>query len=420
MPYLPHTPAPAPSPAAAPRARTMGAVLGTVRTMKGPAPAGASLTRRVAAPAAAVRSRDRVFTMPVAAEQLPSRPVGRAKLAQVRTIRRSDASLLGEYGMEGTYLGFSLGKVFKNIGRAVKKGVTDVGHTVGTVVTSKIGQAVIGTGLALTGVGIPAAAGLMAATKGVGTLIKPGGNLKGAVTGAAQGAVEGVVASAAGSAGRSLFSHLTQSQSATGPAATAAAQVTPTPVTPVAPSALPTLLPPQVATAPTADGQMPQIGQQAPAAPRVKRVRAGASGYGMPPGAARSVLKAGQQAGAASTAAAGEVDSLNKKLDAVQSALAAAQQIGDQNGIGSLSSLASSLQSQLASAQNVAGGVAGDIRMAGGAVQGASVGAVSGAGMSNLSEFISTHKALVYGGAAGVGLLMTILLTSGRRAAGAH
>jgi hypothetical protein len=86
--------------------------------------------------------------------------------------------------------GFSL----KGLVGAVKGAVVGVGHAVGSAVTSKVGQVVIGTGLALTGVGAPAAAGIFAATKGVGTLIKPGGNIKGALTGAAQGAIEGVVA----------------------------------------------------------------------------------------------------------------------------------------------------------------------------------------------------------------------------------
>lgn len=90
--------------------------------------------------------------------------------------------------------GFSLGKVVKNIGKTVTKAVKDTGHVVGKVVTSKVGQAVIGTGLALTGVGIPAAAAIGAATQAGGQLIKPGGNLGKAAKGAAVGAAEGVAA----------------------------------------------------------------------------------------------------------------------------------------------------------------------------------------------------------------------------------
>ena len=89
--------------------------------------------------------------------------------------------------------GFSLKGIFRGIGKAA----TGVGHAVGKVVTSKPFQGVLGAGLALTGVGAPAAAGIFAATKGVGTLIKPGGTLKRAATGAAQGAVEGLTAAAA-------------------------------------------------------------------------------------------------------------------------------------------------------------------------------------------------------------------------------
>lgn len=100
--------------------------------------------------------------------------------------------------------GFSLGKTFKNIGKAVKKGVVDVGHGAGAVVTSKIGQGVLGTALAVTGVGAPAAALIFGATKGTGNLIKKGGNLKHFATGVAQGAVEGVVSVGAGKAVRAI------------------------------------------------------------------------------------------------------------------------------------------------------------------------------------------------------------------------
>lgn len=91
-------------------------------------------------------------------------------------------------------------KAVKKIASPIQKGAAAVGHTVGTVVTSKVGQAVIGTALAATGVGIPAAAAIMAGTKAAGNLIKPGGNIKHALTGALQGAAEGVAAGAAGAA----------------------------------------------------------------------------------------------------------------------------------------------------------------------------------------------------------------------------
>lgn len=106
-------------------------------------------------------------------------------------------------------LGFSLGKVVKNVGSTVKKAVKDTGkavgkaavqtaHVTGSVVTSKVGKIAIGSALALTGVGIPAAAAIGAATQGVGTLIKPGGGGKAAVKAAAVGAVGGAGAAVVG------------------------------------------------------------------------------------------------------------------------------------------------------------------------------------------------------------------------------
>lgn len=110
--------------------------------------------------------------------------------------------------------GFSL----RSIGRAF----TAVGHTIGTAVTSKVGQGILGGALALTGVGAPAAAAIFATTKGVGNLIKPGGNIKHFVTGAAQGAIEGVASNLVGKAGRAVVSHFTA-----GNAATVASKVAP-------------------------------------------------------------------------------------------------------------------------------------------------------------------------------------------------
>jgi hypothetical protein len=101
-------------------------------------------------------------------------------------------------------LGFSLGKTVKNIGNTVKKAVVDTGHVAGKVVTSKVGQAVIGTALAATGVGIPAAAAIMGGSKAIGNLIKPGGNLKSAATGAYQGALTGAAFSVGGSVARKV------------------------------------------------------------------------------------------------------------------------------------------------------------------------------------------------------------------------
>jgi hypothetical protein len=108
---------------------------------------------------------------------------------------------LGEYDD----LGFSLGKVLKNVTKAVGKGVKDVGHAAGKVVTSKAGQLVIGGALAATGVGIPAAAAISAAAQGGGQLIKKGGNLKKAGKGVVVGGAEGAAASLVGKGARKLL-----------------------------------------------------------------------------------------------------------------------------------------------------------------------------------------------------------------------
>lgn len=108
-------------------------------------------------------------------------------------------------------LGFSLGSIVKNIGNAVTKAVSDTknavvkaavdtGHVAGTVATSGVGKAVIGGALALTGVGIPAAIAIGAATQGIGTLIKPGGNIGQAIKQGAVGGAEGAAVSVAGKA----------------------------------------------------------------------------------------------------------------------------------------------------------------------------------------------------------------------------
>jgi hypothetical protein len=112
-------------------------------------------------------------------------------------------------------MGFSLKGIVKNVGKAVAKGVKDTknatvkavkdtGHVTGAVVTSKVGQAVIGGALAVSGVGLPAAAAIGAASKAGGNLIKKGGNLKTAATGAYQGAALGAGAAVAGSLVRTV------------------------------------------------------------------------------------------------------------------------------------------------------------------------------------------------------------------------
>lgn len=107
--------------------------------------------------------------------------------------------------------GLSIKGVFravKKIASPVQHVLTNVGHAVGSAATSKIGQGILGGALALTGVGFLPAAGIFAATKGVGNLIKPGGNLKHTLTGAGQGALEGLAAAGTGKAVRAIASKI--------------------------------------------------------------------------------------------------------------------------------------------------------------------------------------------------------------------
>ncbi len=94
----------------------------------------------------------------------------------------------------------------KDTGKATKKAVVDTGHAAGAVATSKLGQVALGTALAVSGVGLPAAAAIGAATKGGGALIKKGGNLGKAGTAAYQGAAVGAGAAVVGSGFRAIKS----------------------------------------------------------------------------------------------------------------------------------------------------------------------------------------------------------------------
>jgi len=76
-------------------------------------------------------------------------------------------------------------------GRALK----ETGHALGRVATNPLVDAGLAGVLALTGVGAPAAAAIMAGTKGIGELISPGGNIGDAARGALTGGAEGALAS---------------------------------------------------------------------------------------------------------------------------------------------------------------------------------------------------------------------------------
>lgn len=401
-------------------------------TDRAPSRGGRRARRVSSSTAATIYTRDgvrRVRTLPtdkpptvhaVADEDLPQN--------HMTLRRRSHASLLGEY--QGDYLGFSLGRTFKNVGRAVKKGVKDAGHVTGKVVTSKLGQMALGTALAVTGVGMLPAAGIFAASKGVGNLIKPGGNLKRAATGAAQGAVEGVVSSGVGSVGRKAISAIRTSHAATGAAATQAAHRS-LPATAALPAAgIAAAALPVVRVTPTGgpaiqplvpDEMMPpEIGQMAPIHPKAKRVKAaGSRNDGSPlPGAAKfgvakKVLAAGSKVKENADKSADRLDALTNRLDAVQKALDAAQALGDTTGANKLSELAAQLSARVEQAQNVAGTASSEIRTAGDVAQGAAAGAVGGGAMAGISDFVSTHKALVYGGGAALALTLALMASRG-------
>lgn len=117
---------------------------------------------------------------------------------QRRRIRRPGG--LGDLGLQigpKIRVGGSVGRVAQNAKTAVTKAAVDTGHTVGKVASSKIGVGVTAGLLALTGVGAPAAAAILGTQKGVGNLIKKGGNLKSGFTGAYQGAAVGAAAALA-------------------------------------------------------------------------------------------------------------------------------------------------------------------------------------------------------------------------------
>ncbi len=92
-------------------------------------------------------------------------------------------------------VGGTVGKVGQNVKNAVTKGAVDAGHAVGTVASNPVVQGLTMAGLIASGVGAPAAAAIMAAQRGGGALLKPGGNIGAGVTGGLQGAAAGYGAS---------------------------------------------------------------------------------------------------------------------------------------------------------------------------------------------------------------------------------
>lgn len=76
--------------------------------------------------------------------------------------------------------------------------LSDLGHKVGGVLDNKWTKGALAGGLALTGVGAPLAAGIMAGSGALGGALHEGGGLHDALGGAASGAAEGYGASKIG------------------------------------------------------------------------------------------------------------------------------------------------------------------------------------------------------------------------------
>ncbi len=84
--------------------------------------------------------------------------------------------------------------------------VKGTGHTIGDIASNPWVQGLTDAALMATGVGAPAAAALMAAEKGGGALLKPGGNIGQGLIGGAEGALAGGGGALAGKALGSLGS----------------------------------------------------------------------------------------------------------------------------------------------------------------------------------------------------------------------
>lgn len=337
-------------------------------------------------------------------------------------IRRAHASLDAQ--QQSDELGSWLSSAIHGIGHAA----TQVGHTVGKVVTSKVGQAVLGGALAVTGVGLPAAAAIFGGTKAVGNLIKPGGNLAHAATGLAQGAVEGAGASLIGRGVRAGVSAIRGSPASAAQTAATVARPPSIGTTMKAPptatieplmAALPPTLTPSAPAIPTAQViQASPIGAPAgasvltlpgtlPANPVTPPTVAGtavrvASQSGAIPGFPGAVLQAGRAGSGAANKGAADA---RMAAQALQAAAAIAAQSGQ-----------SGLASSIANIAGTVSNVGATLQTASGAIQGAATGAVAGAQTSVIQQWIGTHKGLVYGGAAGVGLLVVLAVLKPRSA----
>jgi hypothetical protein len=307
-------------------------------------------------------------------------------------------------------LGFSLGKIVKNIGKTVKKAVVDTGHVAGKVVTSTAGQAVIGGALALTGVGLPAAAAIGAASKGVGNLIKPGGNLKGAATGAAQGAALGVGASLAGKVIKTVAPGVTNKADSVvnklsgGRLFKRAAA----PTLEHAIAAQP--LVDAIANAPI-PGVQAITGGVSPVSilPAAALPIAAAAPVVAPKDKSAAIAKRVLAAGKASDVQAGKiadsVDKMNAKIGKLQAGLRQAQGASDAVGASAITQQIAQLSTLVQQAQMGGATAAAAVRNAGAAIEGATVGAVGGSATNAAVQWVKENP-MIAAGVGGAALLV--------------
>lgn len=366
-------------------------------------------------------------TMPAMVYGAPGGPVGVRRA--FRTLSNDERSVMraqvaNDYGLSGydvmqfsddDLAGLSLkgiGKALTNVKNTVVKAVKDTGHVAGTAVTSKIGQAVIGTGLALTGVGLPLAAAAGAAIKGTGELIKPGGNLgkaaHGAVTGAATGVAAvgartlltkvapGVLDKARGIGNKLLpgnpFKRVSTATAETAGLADRAAEIAlgagalaipGVQITPSAPEPMPMIPPPRAAKLPPE-----RTRDRSPVSTETKKR------------VATETIKAGQKAKGAANAGAEKLDALNAKIEALAGGLDKAKQAGDAIGADKISQMIADAQSKVAQVSSSIAGGGEVLRTAGAAAEGAAAGAVAGGAGAGISQWVSENP----GKAAAIGL----------------
>ncbi len=348
--------------------------------------------------------------------------------------------------------GLSLGKILGNVKNTVVKAAKDTGHAVGSAVTSKVGQAVIGAGLAATGVGLPAAIAIGAGSKAAGELIKPGGNLgkaaHGAVTGAAVGAAGGlagkVIASKAPMVtnnARSIANKLlpgnplkpiTAAAKGAGKVAGAIGGKTAAAGGAVLTTGIevfkPTLTPQGIQIEGPKVAELPKSKRISIAdVERVDRERIESERNKNKPftqkRVAESTIEAGKKAKRAADAGAGKLDALNEKINSLEGALGKAQSASDAAGFEKISAAIEAAKAQLAQASSVVTTGSSTFSTAGNAAEGAAYGAVAGGATSGIAQWFQENKGLaVAGGLLAIGTVAAIAAgrSSGRSAPRSH